>query len=102
MRQFRIPGVRLGLIDDGKGVFEGGLGAKTLGKPDSGDADTLFLAASNTKAMTTLLLAELVDEQKLRWELVTEAYPEFRLGEDAAGAGEAPSMRMHRTSLPGF
>jgi CubicO group peptidase (beta-lactamase class C family) len=43
---------------------------------------TLFLAASNTKAMTTLLLAELVDEHKLRWdELVTEAYPEFRLGD---------------------
>ena len=45
-------------------VFEGGFGVKTLGKPDPVDADTLFLAASNTKAMTTLLLAELVDEQQ--------------------------------------
>jgi CubicO group peptidase (beta-lactamase class C family) len=81
MREFSIPGVGLGLIDAGKVVFEGGLGVKTLGKPDPVDADTLFLAASNTKAMTTLLLAELVDEHKLRWdELVTEAYPDFRLG----------------------
>jgi CubicO group peptidase (beta-lactamase class C family) len=46
------------------------------------DADTLFLAASNTKAMTTLLLAELVDEGKLRWDQpVTEVYPAFRLGD---------------------
>jgi CubicO group peptidase (beta-lactamase class C family) len=82
MRQFNIPGVGLGLMDGGKVVFEGGLGLKTLGKPDPVDADTLFLAASNTKAMTTLLLAELIDEHKLRWdELVTQVYPEFRLGD---------------------
>jgi CubicO group peptidase (beta-lactamase class C family) len=82
MRQFNIPGVGLGLIDGGKVVFEGGLGVKTLGKPDPVDADTLFLAASNTKAMTTLLLAELIDEHKLRWdEPVTEAYSDFRLGD---------------------
>jgi CubicO group peptidase (beta-lactamase class C family) len=82
MRQFGIPGVGLSLIDGGKVAFEGGLGVKTLGEPDPVDADTLFLAASNTKAMTTLLLAELVDEGKLRWdEPVTEAYPDFRLGD---------------------
>jgi CubicO group peptidase (beta-lactamase class C family) len=82
MRQLGIPGVGLSLIDGGKVVFEGGLGVKTLGKPDPVDADTLFLAASNTKAMTTLLLAELVDEKKLRWdEPVTEVYPGFKLGD---------------------
>jgi CubicO group peptidase (beta-lactamase class C family) len=81
MQQFDIPGVGLGLIDDGKVVFQGGFGVKTLGKPDPVDADTLFLAASNTKAMTTLLLAELVDEHKVRWDQpVSELYPDFRLG----------------------
>src|SRR6266545_875922 len=81
MRQFAIPGVGLSLIDGGKVVFEGGLGVKMLGKPEPVDADTLFIAASNTKAMTTLLLAELVDEKKLRWDQpVTEVYPTFRLG----------------------
>ena len=54
---------------------------KTLGKPDPVDADTLFIAASNTKVMTTLLLAELVDEKKLRWDQpVAEVYPGFKLG----------------------
>jgi CubicO group peptidase (beta-lactamase class C family) len=82
MQQLGIPGVGLSLIDGGKVVFEGGLGVKTLGKPDPVDADTLFMAASNTKAMTTLLLAELVDEKKLRWDQpVTEVYPAFKLGD---------------------
>ena len=82
MRELEIPGVGLSLIDGGKVVFQGGLGVKTLGKPDPVDADTLFLAASNTKAMTTLLLAELVDAHKLRWDqAVTDVYPDFRLGD---------------------
>src|SRR5215510_1856457 len=82
MQQFGIPGVGLSLIDGGKVVFEGGLGVKTLGNPDPVDADTLFLAASNTKALTTLLLAVLVDEKKLRWDQpVTEVYPDFALGD---------------------
>jgi CubicO group peptidase (beta-lactamase class C family) len=82
MRQFSIPGVGLSLIDSGEVVFQGGLGVKALGKPDPVDADTLFLAASNTKAMTTLLLAELVDENKLRWDQpVSEVYPDFKLGD---------------------
>jgi CubicO group peptidase (beta-lactamase class C family) len=82
MKQLGIPGVGLSLIDGGKVVFEGGLGVKTLGKPDPVDADTLFIAASNTKAMTTLLLAELIDEKKLRWDQpVMEVYPGFKLGD---------------------
>lgn len=81
MRELGIPGVGLSFIDGGKVVFEGGLGVKALGRPDPVDADTLFMAASNTKAMTTLLLARLVDEKRLRWDQpVTEVYPAFRLG----------------------
>jgi CubicO group peptidase (beta-lactamase class C family)/rhodanese-related sulfurtransferase len=84
MKQYDVPGVGFSLIDGGKVVYEGGLGVKELGKPEPIDANTLFIAASNTKAMTTLLLAELVDEKKLRWdEPVTEAYPAFKLGDAA-------------------
>jgi CubicO group peptidase (beta-lactamase class C family) len=82
MELLGVPGVGLSLIDGGEVVFEGGLGVKELGKPGAVDADTLFIAASNTKAMTTLLLAELVDEKRLRWDQpVTEVYPGFRLGD---------------------
>ena len=83
MQQLGIPGASLALIDNGKVVYEGGLGVKELGKPDPVDQDTLFMAASNTKGQTTLLLSELVDEKKLRWDQpVIEVYPKFKLGSE--------------------
>jgi len=82
MQQLGIPGVGLALVDGGKVVYEGGLGVRELGKPEPVDENTLFMAASNTKGMTTLLLSELVDEHKLSWdEPVIQAYPKFKLGD---------------------
>ena len=66
MKKLDVPGVGLAFVEDGRVVWEGGLGVKELGKPDAVDAETLFMAASNTKGMTTLLLAKLVDEGKVR------------------------------------
>src|SRR5262249_25380593 len=84
MKMLDTPGVGLAFIDGGKTVWAGGLGVKELGKPGPVDADTLFMAASNTKALTTLLLAELVDEGKMRWDQpVTELFPAFKLGDEA-------------------
>jgi CubicO group peptidase (beta-lactamase class C family) len=81
MRDLGVPGAALGLVDGGKIVFLQGFGLRALGGHARVDADTLFMAASNTKALTTLLLAELVDEHKLRWdEPVTLAYLPFKLG----------------------
>jgi CubicO group peptidase (beta-lactamase class C family) len=82
MKKLDVPGVGVAFIENGKIVYEGGLGVKELGKPDVVDANTLFMAASNTKGMTTLLLAKLVDEGKVKWDdLVTVAYPKFKLGD---------------------
>jgi CubicO group peptidase (beta-lactamase class C family) len=82
MQKLGVPGVGLALIDGGKVVYEGGLGVKELGKSAPVDANTLFMAASNTKGMTTLLLARLADSKKLAWDQhVTELYPEFKLGD---------------------
>ena len=50
-----VPGVSLGLVQDGKVVFANGFGVKELGGIEKPDGDTLFMVASNTKAMTTLL-----------------------------------------------
>lgn len=76
-----VPGVALGLVEHGKVVFAGGFGVKELGKPDKVDADTLFIIASNTKALSTLLLAKEVDAKKFTWDTpVATVYPEFKLG----------------------
>ncbi len=80
-KELGIPGVALGLVQDGKVVFADGFGVKELGGAEKPDGDTLFMVASNTKAMTTLLLARLVDEHRMNWTTpVTALLPSFRLG----------------------
>ncbi|HSO37309.1 MAG TPA: serine hydrolase domain-containing protein, partial [Labilithrix sp.] len=82
MKELGVPGVAIGLVQDGKVAFADGFGVRELGKKDKPDADTLFMIASNTKAMTTLMLAKLVDEKKLTWETpVTQVLPTFKLGD---------------------
>ena len=77
-----VPGVGLGMVQDGKVVFAGGFGVKELGGTEKPDGDTLFMIASNTKAMTTLLLAKLVDEHRITWDTpVTKLLPSFKLGD---------------------
>jgi CubicO group peptidase (beta-lactamase class C family) len=76
-----VPGVAVGIIQDGKIVFAGGFGVRELGGNAKVDADTMFMIASNTKALTTLLLAKLVDQGKVTWETpVTSLLPTFKLG----------------------
>ena len=77
-----VPGVALGLLQDGKVVFADGFGVRELGGTTKPDADTLFMIASNTKALSTLMLAKLVDEGKMTWDTqVTTLLPSFKLGD---------------------
>jgi CubicO group peptidase (beta-lactamase class C family) len=82
MQELGIPGASMALIDGGEVVYEGGFGVRELGKRERVDENTAFMAASNTKGMTTLLLSELVDDKKLKWdEPVIDVYPSFKLGD---------------------
>ena len=84
MDQYHVPGTAIALIDHGKVVFEGGFGVRDISTAQPVDANTLFMIASNTKGMSTLLLSELVDQGKLRWdEPVVDVFPSFRLGDAA-------------------
>ena len=87
MKETRVPGAALGLIQDGKVVFAGGFGVRELGKPDKVDADTRFLIASVTKPMTTLMLGKLVDQKRFDWDTpATSLLPTFKLGDAATTA----------------
>src|SRR5262249_3392175 len=58
IKELGVPGVSFGLLQKGKLVFAGGFGARVLGDKDPPTADTLYMIASNTKALTTLMLAK--------------------------------------------
>lgn len=87
LKDTRVPGAALGIIQDGKVLHAGGFGLRDIHKPDKVDADTRFLIASVTKPLTTLMLGKLVDQKRLAWDtLATSAMPGFKLGDPAMSA----------------
>lgn len=84
MKELGVPGVAVGIIQNGQIVFADGFGVRELGKQEKPDANTLFMIASNTKQLTTLMLAKLVDAKRFDWETpVTSLLPSFKLGDAA-------------------
>lgn len=82
MKATGVPAVSFGVIQDGKVVWSGGFGPRELGKKEQVDGKTLYMVASNTKSLTTLMLAKLVDEKKVGWDQpVTALWPSFKLGD---------------------
>lgn len=83
-KSLNIPGVGVALSQNGKVLYQGGVGLANVEKQQPVTADTLFMVASNTKGMTTLLLAKLVELGKLDWQdPVIKHYPAFKLGDEA-------------------
>ena len=77
-----VPGLSVALFDQDAMLIERGFGVRERGRPEPATADTLYLIASNTKPLTTLLLARLVDEGRLGWDTpVTRIYPPFKVGD---------------------
>jgi CubicO group peptidase (beta-lactamase class C family) len=80
MQSFKVPGMAVAIVKDGKLIYAKGYGVRELGKTPPVDIDTLFQIGSNTKAFTAAALAILVDEHKVRWDdKVIDYIPEFRL-----------------------
>lgn len=78
-----VPGLAVAVVTP-EGTVTRGFGTREQGGAKTVDADTQFMIGSITKSFSTLLLATLVDDGKLRWEQpAAEAYPEFRLADAA-------------------
>ncbi|TDB29455.1 DUF3471 domain-containing protein [Stenotrophomonas sp. ATCM1_4] len=80
VQHYRLPGIAVGVIEDGKVVQRISRGELAVGEGRAVDPETLFKIASNTKAMTAAVLARLVQAGKLRWDdPVTRYLPQFRM-----------------------
>ena len=83
MKDWKIPGVAIGIVKDDSIIYARGFGVRTIGRPERVDERTLFAIASDTKAFTGIALAMLVDESKVRWDAPVITYlPWFRLADD--------------------
>ena len=61
MQRYRLPGLAVGIVQDGEVVYTRTAGELAAGSGEAIDSKTLFKIASNTKAMTAATLARLVD-----------------------------------------
>jgi len=82
LKTFKVPGIAVAIVKDGKLVLAKGYGVRELGQPAKVDADTLFAIASNTKAFTAAALQMLADEGKLDMDArVIDYLPGFRMSD---------------------
>ncbi len=83
MDLFSVPGVSVGIIIDGEIVLTKGYGFADKAKGLKVNENTLFAIGSCTKAFTTHVLGQLVDEGKISFnDPVIEYIPEFRLNDE--------------------
>ena len=74
MARYHLAGLAVGVIDHGEVIYTRTLGERVAGSGQPITPDTLFKIASNSKAMTSTLLARLVQEGKLRWDAPVRSY----------------------------
>jgi len=80
MNDWKVPGVAVCIVKDGKAVVMKGYGVKEIGTNDKVDENTLFMIGSNTKAFTATALAMLDADKKLSLDdKVQKWLPDFKL-----------------------
>lgn len=79
---WKVPGMSVVVVRDGKVMLSKGYGQRELGKADAVNNETLFGAMSTTKAMVAVAMGVLVDEGKVSWDdHVIKHLPGFRVAD---------------------
>lgn len=101
MHRWDVPGAALAVVHQGEVAFVGGFGVRDLVRQEPVTADTIFSAASTTKAFTAVAMGMLVDEGTVNLDHPVRAYlPDFTVQNDHAS--EKLTIRdllAHRTGM---
>ncbi len=102
MARYDLPGLALGVIENGRVVFRRTAGELVAGSGDPVTPETLFKVASNSKAMTASVLGRLVDAGRLRWDdPVIKHLPQFRMYDPWVTANmQVRDLLVHNSGLP--
>jgi CubicO group peptidase (beta-lactamase class C family) len=102
MKELEVPGAAVGIVVDGKVVLARGYGVRELGKEAPVTDRTLFAIGSATKAFSTFVMGQLVDEGILDWDKPVASFlPGFRLHDRTATELMTPrDLVTHRSGLP--
>jgi CubicO group peptidase (beta-lactamase class C family) len=102
MKDFRVPGLAIAVVKDGKVAYARGFGRRDVDKGLPVTPRTLFAIGSCTKAFTTFVMGTLVDEGKLDWDAPLRTYlPGLRMSDPIATESITPrDLVTHRSGLP--
>ena len=112
METWKTPGMAIAVVRDDEVIYAKGFGLRTLGESEPVDTETVFQIGSTTKAFTTALVAQMVDEGHLHWtDKVVDHLPFFRMSDPwvtsqfevrdlmAQRSGLAPQAATHQPFL---
>src|SRR5205814_7500103 len=102
LKSWNVPGAAMAIVANGKVVSAKGFGLRDVKNNLPVTPDTLFPIGSCTKAFTTFVLGQLVDEGKLEWDKPVGRYvPGFRMFDDVTSRELTPrDLVTHRSGLP--
>lgn len=101
---WKIPGMSVGIVQDGRLVFARGYGVLEEGKSDRPDPNSLYAIASNSKAFTSAVIAMLVQDGIINWNDKVQKYlPYFELYDPAISKMvTVKDLLCHRVGLGTF
>jgi CubicO group peptidase (beta-lactamase class C family) len=99
---FAVPGVAVGVVVDGHIIYAKGFGYRDIEAGLKVNKDSLFAVGSCTKAFTTFVVGNLVDEALIEWDQpVIDVLPEFRLWDQYATTNlTIRDLLTHRSGMP--
>ena len=98
----KSPGLAYGVVRDGQVLLKRGLGVKELGTSEPVTPQTLFHIASVTKPFVATVLAQRIDQRRLRLDQrLVELLPEFRLDDPRASAITIEQVLTHSSGNHG-
>ena len=102
MKDWKVPGLAITVVQDGKVVLLKGYGYRDVSKQLPVTPNTLFCIASMTKSFVVAELGTLVDEGKLDWDKPVYDYlPDFRMYDPVVTERlTTRDLVTHRSGLP--
>lgn len=102
MAEWNVPGLSLAVVKDDSVVYAQGYGVRERGTERPVDEHTLFAIGSTTKAFTSALLGQLVDQGEIAWsDRVTDQLPWFQLHDPwVTRELTVRDLLTHRSGLP--
>lgn len=104
MRDFNMPGLAIGIVQDGDIVFQQGYGVSQVGEDQRISTNSMFGIASLSKAFTAASVGMLVEDGKLNWDdKVIKHLPDWKLSDPVVtNLMTIEDLLCHRSGLKTF